>query len=204
MASTTILAARAASAGLASSAGEWLIPSLHGTKIIALGMRCATSMVSWAAPDGIHIVTSAETICWGRGELIAQAGVHRVSEAGAEAQRLPWPRRVRSAIARVWARSGGLEIRSPSLPSSALRISRATSTSDDVSQAGLEQPPGRPCPQSRRPLPARSARLRGSPRLRPRQRPHAPSSALRPRGPPSRDHEIGVDDSRDRRDEANF
>ena len=46
-----ISAASAASAGFASSAGWWLIPSLHGTKTIALGTRSATHIVS--CRDGI-------------------------------------------------------------------------------------------------------------------------------------------------------
>ena len=46
-------AASAPSAGLASSRGVWLSPSTHGTKIIALGTRWATSIVSCAAPETI-------------------------------------------------------------------------------------------------------------------------------------------------------
>src|SRR5437870_2381722 len=53
-----ISAASAASAGLASSSGEWLIPSLHGTKTIALGTWSATHIVSCAAPDGISMYGS--------------------------------------------------------------------------------------------------------------------------------------------------
>ena len=48
-----ISAASAASAGSASSAGWWLMPSLQGTKTIALGTRSATHIVSWAAPECI-------------------------------------------------------------------------------------------------------------------------------------------------------
>src|SRR3989304_2446799 len=48
-----ISAARAASAGLASSAGWWLIPSLQGTNTIAHDTRSATHIVSCAAPAGM-------------------------------------------------------------------------------------------------------------------------------------------------------
>ena len=45
-------------AGFASSNGEWLMPSLHGTKTIALGTWSATHIVSCAAPDGISLYGS--------------------------------------------------------------------------------------------------------------------------------------------------
>src|SRR5918912_3007927 len=58
MALSITSAPRAASAGSASSFGEWLMPSLHGTKTIALGTRSAMLIVSWAAPECIAMYGS--------------------------------------------------------------------------------------------------------------------------------------------------
>ena len=46
--------ASAASAGLACSRGEWLMPSLQGTNTMALGTNGATHMVSCAAPESFR------------------------------------------------------------------------------------------------------------------------------------------------------
>src|SRR3954451_15887081 len=58
MALSMTSAPRAASAGSASSYGEWLMPSLQGTKTIALATRSAMLMVSWAAPECIAMYDS--------------------------------------------------------------------------------------------------------------------------------------------------
>src|SRR5919107_5026961 len=58
MALSITSAPRAASAGSASSSGEWLMPSLHGTKTIALGTLSAMLIVSWAAPECITMYGS--------------------------------------------------------------------------------------------------------------------------------------------------
>ena len=140
IASRMISAASAASAGSASSAGWWLIPSLHGTKTIALGTRSATHIVSCAAPECISHERLAgrrrgrlERVDDAARRAASRASVWRCATLGASspAARPRRPRTRRCARRRRWigARRPGRGCRARSARRSAIALISPGSTS---------------------------------------------------------------------------